>query len=78
MIELFEGADGWRYRVVATNEEVLATSEAYSSKSNAKRGVEDFARAVTSQQVEFDAADDNGRTGTLLMPGCDIHYRVQA
>jgi uncharacterized protein YegP (UPF0339 family) len=36
-VELFEGKDGWRWRLVADNGEKLATSEAYSSKGAAER-----------------------------------------
>lgn len=32
---LFEGVDGWRWRIQARNGEILATSEAYSSRAKA-------------------------------------------
>ena len=34
-VELFKGADGWRWRLRASNGEILATSEAYTDKRNA-------------------------------------------
>ena len=39
-IELFEGKDGWRWRLRAANGEILATSEAYSSKDAAEETAE--------------------------------------
>ena len=36
-VELFQGKDGWRWHLKAGNGEILATSEAYDSKSNAER-----------------------------------------
>jgi uncharacterized protein YegP (UPF0339 family) len=36
-VELFKGKDGWRWHLVAANGEILATSEAYSSKDAARR-----------------------------------------
>ena len=41
-VETFEGKDGWRWRLVAVNGEILATSEAYASKD----GAEDTAQMV--------------------------------
>jgi uncharacterized protein YegP (UPF0339 family) len=38
-IETFEGKDGWRWRIKGDNNEILATSEAYYSKSDAERTV---------------------------------------
>lgn len=51
-IVLFEGEDGWRYRVVAANGEKLAVSEAFSSKSAAIRGTIDFINALPRIPVE--------------------------
>ena len=38
-IELFESKDGPRFRIVAKNGKIIASSEAYSSKSVRKRTV---------------------------------------
>lgn len=39
MIELYEDKDGqWRYRIKGGNGEIMNISEAYDSKSNARRG----------------------------------------
>lgn len=35
--ELFQGEDGWRWRLKGDNHETLASSEVYFSKSDAKR-----------------------------------------
>jgi uncharacterized protein YegP (UPF0339 family) len=35
-IEVFEGEDGWRWRLRADNNEILATSEAYSDRYEAR------------------------------------------
>lgn len=38
--ELFKGRDGkWRFRIVGGNGEIIAQSQAYFSKWNAKRAV---------------------------------------
>jgi uncharacterized protein len=38
-LELFaDAADRWRWRAVAGNGEIIAQSEAYASRSSAKRG----------------------------------------
>ncbi len=36
-VELYEGKDGWRWRLKAANNEVLAFSQSYSSKNSATR-----------------------------------------
>ena len=38
-VELFKGKDGWRWRMIGTNGEILSTSEAYASKASAERTV---------------------------------------
>lgn len=46
-IELFEDAGGcWRWRLVGGNGEILATSEAYAKKGNAKRTAKRLADAA--------------------------------
>lgn len=47
-----DGAGEWRWRLVATNEEIIATSgEGYVSKQGAKRGIESVKRAVPNAEV---------------------------
>lgn len=37
---IYQGADGWRWRLVAANRRIVADSgEAYTSKSNALRAI---------------------------------------
>jgi len=48
-----DGAGEWRWRLVATNEEIIATSgEGYVSKQGAKRGIESVKRAVPNAEVQ--------------------------
>ncbi len=47
-----DGAGEWRWRLVATNEEIIATSgEGYVSKQGAERGIESVKRAVPNADV---------------------------
>jgi uncharacterized protein YegP (UPF0339 family) len=47
-----DGAGEWRWRLVATNEEIIATSgEGYVSKQGAQRGIESVKRAVPEAEV---------------------------
>ena len=36
-VEVYRGSDGWRWRAIARNGEIVATGEAYSRKWSAKR-----------------------------------------
>ena len=38
-IEVYRGSDGWRWRAIAPNGEIVANGEAYTRKGSAKRGV---------------------------------------
>jgi len=44
--EIYEAKDGWRFRLKAGNGEVVATGEAYSSRSAAVKGTEAVRRAA--------------------------------
>jgi len=44
--EIYEATDGWRWRLVAANGEIVAIGEAYASKWNAKRAVRKLAKTV--------------------------------
>jgi uncharacterized protein YegP (UPF0339 family) len=50
-VELFHGKDGWRWHLVAANGEILATSEAYSSKDAANRTAQLVADALAGVEV---------------------------
>ena len=46
-IDLFEDVGGcWRWRLVAANGEILASSEAYAKKGNAKRTAKKLVEAI--------------------------------
>ena len=48
---VFEGEDGWRYRIVAANGRKLAVSEAYASKTNALRAAGAFVDAIWGREL---------------------------
>lgn len=53
-----DNAGEWRWRLVATNEEIIATSgEGYTSKQGAERGIESVKRAAPVAEVR-DTAND--------------------
>ena len=39
-------AGKWRYHIIAANNKILVTSEAYASRGNAERGLEDLKRVL--------------------------------
>lgn len=41
----------WRFRLVGNNNEIVAQSEAYKSKSNARRAVKRIKEAVPNAEV---------------------------
>lgn len=52
MIELYEDTSGqWRYRIKGRNGETLNTSEAYDSKSNARRGYIDLRELLSGPPI---------------------------
>lgn len=50
-IEVFEGADGWRFRALGANGEIVAQSEVYADKGKAKRGVKALQKLVVNAEV---------------------------
>lgn len=51
-----DNADEWRWRLVATNEEIIATSgEGYVSKQGAERGIKSVKRAVPKAEVRSES-----------------------
>lgn len=54
--EVWEAKDGWRWRLKAGNGEVVATGEAYSSRSAAVNAQDSVARAAAEAEV-VDADD---------------------
>jgi hypothetical protein len=51
--ELFQDSAGeWRWRLVATNEQIIAASgEGYTSKQGAKRGIRSVQRAAPAAEI---------------------------
>lgn len=55
-----DNAGEWRWRLVATNEEIIADcGEGYSSKQGAKRGIQSVKRAAPKADVQ-DLTDTTG------------------
>ena len=49
MIEIYRDEAGqWRFRIKGLNGEIVAASEGYATKANARRGVEDL-RGIMAQ-----------------------------
>lgn len=49
-----DNADEWRWRLVASNGNIIADSgEGYKSKQGVRRGIESVKRAVPQANVEF-------------------------
>lgn len=47
----------WRWRIWAANNEIVATGEAYSSKSDAMRGLQDAKEAMADTEVGPESDD---------------------
>lgn len=41
-VEIYNAADGWRWRALGANNEPLAHGEAYTRQADAKRAVQDM------------------------------------
>ena len=44
-VEVFLGLDGWRFRIRAINGEIMVSSEAYATRSNAIRAAQNLGTA---------------------------------
>lgn len=53
-IEVFKSLDGWRWRLRATNGEIVAQSEGYPTKENALRGASALKRAVLFSKLKVE------------------------
>lgn len=53
MIEIYRAPDGWRWRIKGKNGQVMASGEAYASRSNAVRGVTDLIDLITNQDLDL-------------------------
>jgi uncharacterized protein YegP (UPF0339 family) len=50
--EIYEASDGWRWRLVGTNGEIVAQGEAYSSESNVRRAIRRMKSDVWRAKVQ--------------------------
>jgi uncharacterized protein YegP (UPF0339 family) len=53
-----DGDDGYRFRIEAEDGQLMATSEPYTSKSSALKGVEAIKRNAAHAQVDDQSGDD--------------------
>jgi len=49
--EIYKAADGWRWRMRGANHEVIATGEAYTTKSSARRGLKRVWRTAVIKEL---------------------------
>jgi uncharacterized protein YegP (UPF0339 family) len=49
--EIYKAADGWRWRMRGANHEVIATGEAYTTKSSARRGLKRVSPTVAIKDL---------------------------
>jgi uncharacterized protein YegP (UPF0339 family) len=59
-----DGDDGYRFRIEAEDGQLMATSEPYTSKSSARKGVEAIKRNAADAQVDDQSGDDQAPTAT--------------
>jgi uncharacterized protein YegP (UPF0339 family) len=59
-----DGDDGYRFRIEAEDGQLMATSEPYTSKSSALKGVEAIKRNAADAQVDDQSGDDQAPTTT--------------
>ena len=59
-----DGDDGYRFRIEAEDGQLMATSEPYTSKSSALKGVEAIKRNAAHAQVDDQSANGQAPTAT--------------
>ena len=59
-----DGDEEYRFRIEAEDGQLMATSEPYTSKSSALKGVEAIKRNAADAQVDDEAGDDQAPTAT--------------
>jgi uncharacterized protein YegP (UPF0339 family) len=57
-----DGDDGYRFRIEAEDGLLMATSEPYTSKSSALKGVEAIKRNAAVAQIDDQSGDDQDPT----------------
>jgi len=77
--ELNQGASGkYNLRLVAANHEIVASSQAYSSRSNATRAIDACVRAVTSYLDHVEATTTGARVEITEGATGQFHFNVFA
>jgi uncharacterized protein YegP (UPF0339 family) len=59
-----DGDDGYRFRIEAEDGQLMATSEPYTSKSSALKGVEAIKCNAADARVDDQSGDDQAPTAT--------------
>jgi len=59
-----DGDEGYRFRIEAADGQLIATSEPYTSKSSALKGVEAIKRNAAVAQIDDESGDDQDATAT--------------
>jgi uncharacterized protein len=59
-----DGDEEYRFRIEAEDGQLMATSEPYTSKSSALKGVEAIKRNAADAQVDDQSGDDQAPTAT--------------
>jgi uncharacterized protein YegP (UPF0339 family) len=59
-----DGDEGYRFRIEAEDGQLMATSEPYTSKSGALKGVEAIKRNAAVAQIDDESGDDQDATAT--------------
>ena len=59
-----DGDEGYRFRIEADDGQLMATSEPYTSKSSALKGVEAIKRNAAVAQIDDESGDDQDATAT--------------
>jgi uncharacterized protein YegP (UPF0339 family) len=50
-VEIFKGKRDWRFRVVASNGQIIAASEGYATKRNAQIGAKGLIKALRKKPL---------------------------
>ncbi len=50
--EVYEAPDGWRWRLIASNGEKVASGEGYKTRNGAIRGTESMRRNATQARLK--------------------------
>jgi uncharacterized protein YegP (UPF0339 family) len=59
-----DGDEGYRFRIEVEDGQLMATSEPYTSKNSALKGVEAIKRNAADAQIDDESGDDQDPTAT--------------